>query len=425
MIRRAGRRARSWSVIATTALALMGCAPRAPRTGTPAPASPSVVRVGLEEVAAAGGGALRGKRLGLVVHGASVTTDGRHAIDVLRAAGLDVVRLFSPEHGLRGTAGAGVKVASGADPGSGLPLVSLYGEKTKPAATDLAGLDALVVDLQDAGVRFYTYSSTLLLCLEAAAETGVELIVLDRPNPLGGERIEGPLRDAPDVVPLSLVSRAPGPLVHGLTFGEMAKFANARLAKPARLTVVSMRGWRRSMTWADTGRPWVNPSPNLRSPEAALAYPGTALYESTSATEGRGTDAPFLLLGAPWLDGPRLAAAVSVPGFTLEPVTFTPRASEAAPEPKHRDVPCAGVRVRVTDARAARPYTLGVALLHALRRQPEFRWRRDGALDWLVGTRKLREALERGDSVQAIVDADASAIEAWRRQRAEILLYEP
>jgi uncharacterized protein YbbC (DUF1343 family) len=387
------------------------------------PPPPVAVRVGLEQVAAEGGGVLRGKRLGLVVHGASVAADGRHAIDVLRAAGLDVVRLFSPEHGLRGTAGAGVKVASGTDPGSGLPLVSLYGEKTKPAASDLIGLDALVVDLQDAGVRFYTYSSTMLLCLEAAAEAGVELIVLDRPNPLGGERIEGPHRDPPDVVPLSLVSRAPGPLVHGLTFGEMAKLANARLAKPARLSVVPMRGWRRSMTWTDTGRPWVNPSPNLRSPEAALAYPGTALYESTNATEGRGTDAPFLLLGAPWLDGPRLAAAASAPGFALEPATFTPRASDAAPEPKHRDVACTGVRVRVTDAHAARPYTLGVALLHALRGQPQFRWRRDGALDWLIGTRKLREALERGDTVESIVAADAPAIEAYRRERAAALLY--
>ena len=157
-----------------------------------------MVRVGLEEVEAQGGGILRGKRLGLVVHGASVTADGRHAVDVLRGAGLDVVRLFSPEHGLRGAAGAGVKVASGTDAVSGLPLVSLYGDKTKPAASDLAGLDALVVDLQDAGVRFYTYSSTMLLCLEAAAEAGIELVVLDRPNPLGGERVEGPLRDPPE-----------------------------------------------------------------------------------------------------------------------------------------------------------------------------------------------------------------------------------
>jgi uncharacterized protein YbbC (DUF1343 family) len=385
--------------------------------------APGVVRAGLEQVEADRGGALRGKRLGLVVHGASVTADGRHAVDVLRAAGLDVVRLFSPEHGLRGQAGAGVKIADGRDPRSGLPVVSLYGDKTKPAPADLAGLDVVVIDLQDAGVRFYTYSSTMLLCLEAAADAGLEVVVLDRPNPLGGQRVEGPQRDPPDVVPLSLVSRAPGPLVHGLTFGEMARFVNARRARPARLSVVPMRGWRRTMTWRDTGRRWVNPSPNLRSPEAALAYPGTALLEATSASEGRGTEAPFLLLGAPWFPTARIVSDVVAPGFSLEPARFTPRASEAAPEPRHRDVECEGVRVGVRDAAAAEPYRLGVALLHALRRDPAFRWRRDGALDWLVGTRRLRQALERGDPVEAIVAADAPAIEAYRRDRAASLLY--
>jgi uncharacterized protein YbbC (DUF1343 family) len=168
-------------VILAAAAPLASC--HRPSSDPPAPAARAVVRVGLEEAVAAGGGALRGKRLGLVVHGASVTADGRHAVDVLRQAGLNVVRLFSPEHGLRGAAGAGVKVESGTDPLTGLSLVSLYGEKTKPAPSDLAGLDALVIDLQDAGVRFYTYSSTMLLCQEAAAEAGLEVIVLDRPNP--------------------------------------------------------------------------------------------------------------------------------------------------------------------------------------------------------------------------------------------------
>lgn len=408
--------------LAAAALAMAACAPTAPPA--PAAATPSaVVRIGLEEVEAAKGGALRGKRLGLVVHGASLTADGRHAVDVLRGVGLDVARLFSPEHGLRGLAGAGVKVAGGIDPQSGLHVVSLYGDKTKPAPDDLAGLDALVIDLQDVGVRFYTYSSTMLLCLEAAAAAGLEVVVLDRPNPLGGERVEGPHRDPVDVVPLSLVSRAPGPLVHGLTFGEMARFVNAKSTRPARLSVLPMRGWSRSMTWTGTGRSWVNPSPNLRSAEAALAYPGTALLEATNLTEGRGTEAPFLLLGAPWLAPARLASVVTVPGFALEPVSFTPRASEAAPEPKHRDQACAGVRVRVTDEAVAPPYALGVTLLHALRREPEFRWRREGALDWLVGTRKLREALERGDSVQTILAVDAPAIEAYRRERIPALLY--
>lgn len=380
------------------------------------------VQVGLEVLESGQGKPLRGKRVGLVVHAASVSADGRHSIDVLRALGLDVVRLFTPEHGLRSGAAAGEKVDSGMDAESGLPLVSLYGEKSEPTADDLRDLDALVFDLQDAGVRFYTYASTLLLCLEAAAEAGVELVVLDRPNPLGGERIEGPLSDAREVMPPSLVNRAPGPLVHGLTLGEMARYANASASRKAKLTVIGMRGWKRSMLWRDTGRPWVPPSPNLRSPEAALAYPGVCLLEATNASEGRGTEAPFLLLGAPWLKA-EILASISVPGFALEPARFTPAASPAAPNPKYRDRECQGVRVRVTDARAVRPYELGLRLLAALRRQPEFRWAREGALDWLLGTPRVREALERGDSVEAILGADQPGVNAFRRDRAAALLY--
>ena len=387
-------------------------------------AAAAEVRVGLEEIERERGGLLRGKRVGLVVHAASVTAAGRHAVDVLRGQGLEVRRLFSPEHGLRSRAAAGEKVPSGIEPATGLTLVSLYGEKSRPAAEDLRDLDALVVDFQDAGVRFYTYVSSMLLCLEAAAEAGIEIVVLDRPNPLGGERIEGPERQ-PGAVPESLVNMAPGPLVHGLTMGEMARFANARRARPARLTVVPMKGWKRDMVWAATGRAWVAPSPNLRSAEAALAYPGVALLEATNVSEGRGTEAPFLLLGAPWLKADALARAVAAPGFRLSAAVFTPRASEAATTPKFLGVECAGLRVTVTDAREARPYTLGVALVHALRRlHPEFRLRDDGAvLDRLLGTRAVREALEAGASVDAIVGMDASAGKRFRRERAGALLY--
>lgn len=393
-----------------------------PASGEPGPAAPRVA-VGLDALEADGGRPLKGKRLGLVAHAASVTGDGRHAIDVLRGLGVDVRRLFSPEHGLAGLAAAGEGVASGVDsrPG-GLPVVSLYGAEQKPTAEDLAGLDALVVDLQDAGVRFYTYVSTMLLCLEAAAEAGIELVVLDRPNPLGGERVEGPERDAS--MPTSLVSLAPGPLVHGLTLGEMARLANARRARPARLTVVPMRGWRRSMAWEDTGRRWVNPSPNLRSPEAALAYPGTCLLEATNVSEGRGTEAPFLLIGAPWMKSEAVAREARGAGFALEPTSFTPAASAAAPQPKHLGVACRGLRVRVTDRAAARPWTLGLRLLVALRRHREFAWTREGAwLDTLSGTRAVRAALERGDDVDAILAAEAPAIERWRAEREPALLY--
>jgi len=381
-----------------------------------------VVEVGLDRIAAGEDFGLRGKRLGLVVHAASVTEDGRHAIDVLRDAGLDVVRLFTPEHGLRSQAAAGEIVANGRDPRSGLPVVSLYGDHRKPTKRDLKHLDALVFDLQGAGVRFYTYVSTLILNLEAAAEHDLEFVVLDRPNPLGGERIEGPVSAPRDLMPESFVNLAPGPLVHGLTMGEMARFVNQRLKKPVRLTVVPMQGWERGMTWADTGRAWVPPSPSLRSPEAAIAYPGVCLLEVTNVSEGRGTANPFLVFGAPWLRPSELQ--VLAPGFELEPVIFTPVGSPATPNPKFDGQECHGMRVRVTDPAAAQPYRLGVELLVALMSRDDFEWKDEGAaLTRLVGTQRLLDDLRRRRSVVQIIEADLADHDVWRRDRAAALLY--
>ena len=381
-----------------------------------------IVRVGLDRVAAGEDHGLRDKRLGLIVHAASVSFDGRHAIDVLRDAGLEVVRLFTPEHGLRSRAAAGEHVPNGTDPVSGLPVVSLYGSKLKPGSEDMQGLDVLVFDLQGAGVRFYTYVSTMIESLEAAADAGLEFVVLDRPNPLGGERIEGPISAPRDIVPSSLVNLAPGPLVHGLTLGEMARFINQGLEKPARLTVVPMKGWERGMTWSDTLRTWVPPSPNLRSPEAALAFPGIALLEATNVSEGRGTASPFLVFGAPWIRSQMIA--VSVPGFELEPVSFTPSTSPAATDPKYLDQECHGMAVRITDPAAAEPYRLGVELLAALRGCEDFEWRQGGAaLTRLVGTPQLFDDMKNGKTVEQIIEADRETREAWRRTRAAVLLY--
>lgn len=366
------------------------------------------VKVGLERIDTA---KLEGKRIGLIVHAGSVTADGRHAVDVFRDRRLNVTRLFSPEHGLRGQYAAGEDVQSEQDEKTGLPVISLYGDHQKPRPEDLKDLDVLVFDLQDAGVRFYTYVSTMILALESAAEAGIDFVVLDRPNPLGGERIEGPVSDGP----ASFFNLAPGPLVHGLTMGEMATYVNARLAKPARLRVIPMEGWKRSMTWIDTLRPWVPPSPNLRTAEAALAYPGTALLEATNVSEGRGTDSPFLLLGAPWLD---LSESITIPGFHLEPARFTPLSS------KYPNQECRGFGVRVADPATAEPYRLGVTLLSLLSRQPGFEWRDDGdALTRLVGTRRLIEHLKAGKTVEEILAADAKDQETWRRERRAVLIY--
>jgi uncharacterized protein YbbC (DUF1343 family) len=393
-------------------------------TDKKASAAPTMVRTGIDQVELDNGGVLRGRKVGLLMHAASTTTDGRRTVDALRGKDVNVVRLFSAEHGIASSAAAGESVGSSKDAATKLPVVSLYGENKKPSAADLEGLEVFVFDLQDAGVRFYTYLSTMMITMDAAAAAGLEYVVLDRPNPLGGERVEGPFSDPRDAVPESLVNMLPGPLVHGMTAGEMARFVNATREKPVKLTVVPMRGWRRTMTWSDTGRPWIPPSPNLRTPEAAIAYPGTALVEGTSASEGRGTDAPFLLVGAPWLKPELLVPVVKVPGFTVEPTTFTPAASPSAPSPKHVGKASPGLRIKVTDAAGAKPYTLGVTLLHAMRTQPGFEWLRDGeAIDRLVGTKKLRAALERGDTVEAIVAADADAIAAYRKDRLKALLY--
>jgi len=384
---------------------------------SPAPGK-KVVSVGLEEVELSGGRPLSGRRVGLVANAASVTLDGHHVLEVLTRRGVRVVRLFAPEHGFAGTAAAGEKIPAGIDPESHLPIVSLYGEKGPGLSERIRDLDALVFDLQDAGVRFYTFIGTLTICLEAAAQTGVELVVLDRPNPLGGERVEGPVSD-PSAA-LSLVNRAPGPLVHGLTVGEMARLANSRLKQKANLTVVPMKGWKRSMIWEDTGRAWVAPSPNLRTAEAALVYPGTCLLEATNVSEGRGTDAPFLLFGAPWLNAePR----GSFPGVFFEAVRFRPEGSKAAPDPKYKDVDCQGFRVHVKAPRSVAPYAMGVALLSALQGQAEFRWRRDKALDSLLGTPRVREALERSVPTEEILRADEAGVRAFRIEREKFLLY--
>jgi uncharacterized protein YbbC (DUF1343 family) len=403
-----------------------------------APQDPAV-KVGLEVLEAEKAASLKGRKVGLVAHPASVTASGRHALDVLRNAGVDVVRILAPERALRTRGAAWDKVSHNLDgtpwnerpkaPAqtwvdieTGLPIVGLFSDQAWLKADDLKGLDVLVFDLQDAGTRLFTNSGLLVLAIDAAAAAGVELVVLDRPNPLGGERVEGPAVAGSGPKAARLTHVAPGPLVPGVTLGELAQIANARRDKPARLRVVAMKGWRRSMLWPDTGRAWPVPSPNLRSFEAALAYAGVSLLEATTLSEGRGTETPFQLLGAPGLSLAPLLA-LSVPGFGLAQVKFTPRPSASAMNPKHANHECGGVRVDITQPRAARPYQLGIALLRATHGQPSFQWRSPTALDELLGSPKVRLALERGDSVASIVGADAEAIEAFKKERARALLY--
>jgi uncharacterized protein YbbC (DUF1343 family) len=269
-------------------------------------------------------------------------------------------------------------------------------------------------------VRFFTYVSTMIYAQQAAAEAGIQFVVLDRPNPLGGNRVAGPVADLPD----SFVSVAPGPLVHGLTAGEMARLVRSRSNPGGDLLVVPMEGWRRGMTWADTGRRWVRPSPSLRSAQAALLYPGTALLEGTTATEGRGTAAPFRVIGAPWAKVRPLLSAASVPGVSASARSFTPRPTASVAKPKFSGTRCSGIAIRVTGDDTD-TFALGLRLLHALRTQAGFAWLNGGDnLDTLVGTRRVRRALDRGASVEAILASERAGIAEWRRVREPALLYD-
>ena len=385
-----------------------------------APAEPRGVRIGLERLDSPEGRSLKGKRVGLIANAASVTASGRPAIRVLREHGIRVVRLFAAEHGLSATHGAG---EPGGTRGSATAprVVSLYEPgHMKPTRADLRGLDALVYDMQDAGVRFYTFVSTMIYAQQASAEAGVRFVVLDRPNPLGGDRVAGPVADRAQ----SFLSVAPGPLVHGLTAGEMARLVQRRSVPRGRLLVVGMQGWRRAMTWADTGRKWVAPSPSLRSAQAALLYPGTALLEGTNATEGRGTAAPFRLIGAPWAPVDSLLTAGALPGVSASARVFTPHPTSAVPEPKFSGERCSGIALEVTGNNVD-TFALGLRLLHALRGAPKFEWLNGGDnFDTLVGTSRVRRALDRGASVDTILASERAGVASWRRLRAPVLLYD-
>src|SRR5215470_19934239 len=268
---------------------------------------------------------VRGRRIGLLAHQASVDGRYRHAVTLLsdfRDARL--VRLLAPEHGLWGAAQDHAAIGTTRDPVTGLRVWSLYGARRVPTPAMLRGLDALVIDLQDVGSRYYTFAWTMLLAMSACARAGVPVIVLDRPNPLGGERVEGNL---PDPAFASFVGLHPLPARPGLTIGEIARYLNARHALGAHLDVVTMRGWRRRMLWEDTGLPWVPPSPNMPTPDTARVYPGGCLIEGTNLSEGRGTTRPFEWVGAPYLDAHAYAKALAaqrLPGVRFRPARFRP-----------------------------------------------------------------------------------------------------
>lgn len=347
-------------------------------------------------------GMLAGKRIGMVINQTSRLSSGEFLLDALQRAGVTVTALFGPEHGVRGVAAAGEKVGDGIDVKSGVPVYSLYGERNKPTPEMLRNVDLLIYDIQDVGARFYTYISTLKLCMDAAAEHHVPFVVLDRPNPLGG-RVDGPLLD--DSL-RSFVGIGRLPVVYGLTCGELATYMNGMGwldgGREADLTVVWMDGWNRSMTWKDTRLQWIAPSPNIPTAATSEVYPAVCFLEATNVSEGRGTPLPFYQLGAPFINGDTLAGMLNsraLPGVRFVSISFTPVSS------KHAGVACFGVRVELTDPARFRPVMTGLVVIsELLRHKPglitlNHRW-----LGKLLGKASVAGFLEKGGDPASLQD---------------------
>ena len=358
---------------------------------------------------------LEGLRIGLVTNHTGRDREGRQSIDVLsKASNVKLLALFSPEHGIRGVADE--KVSDSRDDATGLPIYSLYGETRRPRVEQLKGLDALVFDIQDIGARFYTYISTLGYLMEEAAKARLPVFVLDRPNPIGGIDIEGPIADADK---LSFTAYHTLPVRHGLTIGELAQLFNQQRKIGCDLRVIKMEGWRRAMWFDETNLTWVNPSPNMRSLTEATLYPGVGLLETTNVSVGRGTDTPFEIVGAPWIQGDKLADELNqkrIPGVRFVPVRFTPKSSV------FKDEQCGGINIIITDRAAFKPVLTGVEIASALRRLYPNDWKIDSYLRLLVNANTL-ERVKRGDAARDIVNSWNPQLEEFRRVRANALLY--
>jgi uncharacterized protein YbbC (DUF1343 family) len=373
-------------------------------------------------------------RVGLVTNDAArLAADAtRHSRAALIAAGVPVVRLFGPEHGLTAAADDGAAVADGSDPLTGLPVVSLYGERMRPDAASLSDLDAVLFDIPDVGARFYTYTWTLFHMMAACAAHGVRLVVLDRPNPLGGviDGAEGPvLEDGCR----SFVGEDAIPIRHQLTHGELARLWQRERYETCRLDVVACDGWTRAMRWPDTALPWVPTSPAMPLYASAQLYTGTCLFEAANLSVARGTDAPFQMIGAPWLDVSAVLADLArrVPkGVEFEEVTFTPSIKPYAGEP------CHGVRIHVTSPDALRPVALGMLLMAAIAstHRLRFQWAKyptaanpsgDGHFERLVGRRDIRRVYDRApESIDAAQVRAWTSTDNWAVRVEQVLLYE-
>ena len=385
------------------------------------------VRLGSEQLLRAGH--LKGRRVGIVANPASIDTDYMSIVDRISALPeVTVVALFGPQHGYRADVQDNmIETAHGRDPNRQVPIYSLYSDTREPTADMLAGVDLMVVDLQDVGARIYTFIYTMAHCLRAAARHGVEVVVCDRPNPIGGTRVEGPVLVRGFE---SFVGEYPIPMRHGMTIGELARFVNDEFGIHADLGVATMSGWRRDMYHDETGLPWVMPSPNMPTLDTAIVYPGSVLFEGTAVSEGRGTTRPFEILGAPWIDGERFAERMN--GLGLDGVHFRPVVFEPTFQ-KHVGRTCGGCQIHVTDRTRFRPVLTGVSLLAEFRRaapqrfawrQPPYQYEREKMpIDILAGSDALRVKIEAGANGRAIAASWDRPVKTFLERRQPYLLY--
>jgi uncharacterized protein YbbC (DUF1343 family) len=375
----------------------------------------ALVQVGLDVLEAQKFAALRGKHIGLITNHTGLDAQGRSTVDILtRAAGVKVVALFSPEHGLAGRNDE--KINSSTDAATGLPIFSLYGETLRPTDEMLAGVDALVFDVQDAGVRFYTYTTTMAYCMEEAAKRKIAFYVLDRPNPLGGEIVEGPMLDADKT---NFVGYFPLPVRYGLSIGELAQFLNAENQIGVELHVIAMKNWHRNYFFDSTGLRWVPPSPNLRTTKGAILYPGLEILQNAGVSVGRGTETPFEEFGAPWMKGEEVASALNASGLAGVHFTAQPFVTVSGLYAGQR---CGGVAIRVTDRFAVRPMLVGLQIAAVLGKLYPQNFDVEKLL-LLLGSAETITELQNGTAPREIVAGWAGALAEFETRRRKYFIY--
>ena len=395
------------------------------------------VKLGIEEFLNKHFDLIKGKNIGIITNHTGVLSNGNHLVDILFAnPEVKIKALFGPEHGIRGDAPDGKSVSHGVDSKTNIPVYSLYGTDRKPTKEMLKDIDVLIFDIQDIGARFYTFTSTMFLTMEAAAENNIKFIVLDRPNPITGLKVEGAILDdsLTSFVGLHKIATA-----HGMTVGELAKLVNEegwlKNKAKADLTVIKMDGWKRNMWYDETGIPWVKPSPNMISINTATVYPGLCFIEGTNISEGRGTLNPFEMIGAPFINKDKFAKALNgykLKGVRFEAVEYTPtNISKVTVDPKYDSIKCNGIFIHVTDRNIFEPIKTGLYILYTLKilYPNDFKWRSPARstskyfVDLLAGTTDVRLLIDKGYKPEKIISGWKKDIQKYLKIRNKYLLY--